>query len=69
MNKIKIIENGPAVITISKEVESREIEVTLPSGEVVIKEGTLAICRCGMSKNHVFCDGSHQLLELLENGI
>ncbi len=52
-NKITIIPNGPAMI-------QGTCEVTLPNGEVVIKEGRTTLCRCGLSANKPFCDGKHK---------
>ncbi len=52
-SKITIIPNGPAMI-------QGNCEVTLPNGEVVVKEGRTTLCRCGLSANKPFCDGKHK---------
>lgn len=53
MAKIKIIENGPAI------VEAPVITISLPDGSEVERKDIAAICRCGNSKEGVFCDGTH----------
>ncbi len=53
---IRCRENGPLVIQGAiKIVDHLGNEFTLPVG----KE-TIALCRCGHSKNKPFCDGSHK---------
>ena len=53
---IRLRENGPLVVQgIVKIVDHLGNEFTLPTG----KE-TIALCRCGQSKNKPFCDGSHR---------
>lgn len=32
-------------------------------GTETLKEGKTALCRCGVSKNKPFCDGSHKAIE------
>jgi len=32
-------------------------------GSETIKDGTIALCRCGASQNKPFCDGSHKNIE------
>ena len=31
-----------------------------PDGSEEIKEGTVALCRCGLSAKKPFCDGTHK---------
>ena len=53
---IRCRENGPLVIQGAfRIVDHLGNEFTLPVG----KE-TVALCRCGHSKNKPFCDGSHR---------
>jgi CDGSH-type Zn-finger protein len=53
---IRLRENGPLVIQGAiKIVDHQGNEFTIPPG----KE-TVALCRCGHSKNKPFCDGSHR---------
>ncbi|MFA9239444.1 MAG: CDGSH iron-sulfur domain-containing protein [Candidatus Paceibacteria bacterium] len=49
-SKITIIKNGPAIIQSQENI--------LINGES--KGNTVAICRCGHSKNGIFCDGNHK---------
>ncbi len=54
---IRCRENGPLVIQGPvKIVDHLGNEFTLPVG----KE-TVALCRCGQSKNKPFCDGTHRV--------
>ena len=52
---IKTRENGPFLVT-------GEVTVTDHEGNVFDTSGkdTIALCRCGVSKNRPFCDGSHR---------
>lgn len=50
--KIDLIENGPILV-------NGKIELKNSKGEVIPTETTVALCRCGSSKNKPFCDGSH----------
>jgi len=53
---IRCRENGPLVVLGAiKVVDHLGNEFSLPTG----KE-TVALCRCGHSKNKPFCDGSHR---------
>jgi CDGSH-type Zn-finger protein len=53
---IRLRENGPIVLQGAIQiVDHLGNEVPLPTG----KE-TIALCRCGQSKNKPFCDGSHK---------
>lgn len=47
--QILILENGPILI-----------EGPLEIGGKVIEQQTVALCRCGASKNKPFCDGGHR---------
>jgi len=52
--KLNIIENGPIIL----DTES-EISVTA-GGSSEVKKGPVYLCRCGLSTNKPFCDGSHR---------
>ncbi len=52
---IKCRENGPLLVTGPVTVEDHEGNAFDTGG----KE-TIALCRCGVSKNRPFCDGSHR---------
>ena len=50
--EIMIIDNGPAII-------KGEFNISRGTGEEIESGKQVALCRCGGSKNHPFCDGSH----------
>ena len=50
--EILIIDNGPAIV-------KGNFNVKRGSGESIETANQIAICRCGGTKNHPFCDGSH----------
>jgi len=50
--QIMIIDNGPAIV-------KGNFEVSRGSGKKIETANQVAICRCGGSRNHPFCDGSH----------
>jgi CDGSH-type Zn-finger protein len=53
---IRCRENGPYVITGAiKVIDHQGNEFAIPPGK-----DTVALCRCGHSKNRPFCDGSHK---------
>jgi len=53
---IRCRENGPLLIQgLVKIVDHLGNEFPLPVGK-----DTIALCRCGQSKNRPFCDGSHR---------
>ncbi len=35
-------------------------------GKEEVKEGNVALCRCGLSKNKPFCDGTHRETDVLD---
>lgn len=45
-------ENGPLVVTNAPDLIG-------PDGETIPTKEVAALCRCGMSRNKPFCDGSH----------
>jgi uncharacterized Fe-S cluster protein YjdI len=54
--KIEPLANGPLLI------HGKYVLVDKGRKEVM-KEGTLALCRCGGSKNKPMCDGTHQMID------
>ncbi len=53
---IRCRENGPYVIQGAiKVIDAQGGEFAIPPGK-----DTVALCRCGHSKNKPFCDGSHR---------
>lgn len=63
--RIKITENGPYIVTGGVPLKEK---IIVPQGKAYIfKDGrqlpqaaSYALCRCGKSKNHPFCDSSHE---------
>ncbi len=49
---IRVIKNGPLVVT-------GDVRMTDAQGKVIKEMGRSVLCRCGMSPNPPFCDGSH----------
>lgn len=52
-NQIKILDNGPLVV-------SGDIHLVDAEGNEYVKKGKIFLCRCGLSMNKPFCDGSHR---------
>ena len=52
--KISVRQNGPLLV-------SGTVELTDVEGNAYNLEGkdTIALCRCGASRNRPYCDGSH----------
>ena len=58
---IRLRENGPLVITGKIRITDHlGNEFTIPPGK-----DTIALCRCGQSKNKPFCDGTHKTCSFL----
>ena len=55
-NQIKILDNGPLVVT-------GDFQLCDSQGNVAPKKGKIFLCRCGQSNNKPFCDGSHKKAE------
>ena len=58
LTELTVISNGPLKI-------KGTLQIQLASGETVLKEGTTGFCRCGVSANKPFCDGSHRKAEFI----
>jgi len=50
--KVEVLENGPLLVY-------GTLKVTLKDGKEEVKNRTTAFCRCGLSDNKPFCDGTH----------
>jgi CDGSH-type Zn-finger protein len=50
---IKIGDKGPYII-------KDGVTLVHPDGREELREGTVALCRCGLSAKKPFCDGSHK---------
>lgn len=50
--KVEVLENGPLLVY-------GTLKVTHKDGTSEIKNKTTAFCRCGMSSNKPYCDGTH----------
>lgn len=50
--KVDVLENGPLLVY-------GTLEVTHSDGSKEVKNKTTAFCRCGVSENKPYCDGSH----------
>ncbi|MDF2499647.1 MAG: hypothetical protein K0Q77_361 [Anaerosporomusa subterranea] len=51
--KIQVLDNGPNIVIGNADVVDAD-------GKSFKKGEQWALCRCGLSKNMPFCDGSHQ---------
>lgn len=51
--KVEVTANGPVLI-------HGVVEVNHENGASEKREGVTALCRCGMSSNKPYCDGSHR---------
>ena len=51
--KIEVAPNGPYLVKTSCTIIHHD-------GREEIREGTVALCRCGQSANKPFCDGQHR---------
>lgn len=57
--KVQVLKKGPYLI-------HGKFMFVDDKGEESIKEGSIALCRCGLSKNKPFCDGSHRTSTILD---
>ncbi len=65
--KIKIIKNGPYIVTGNVPIEEKLIvfenaNYAYANGRELPQAETYALCRCGHSKNMPFCDGFHAFI-------
>lgn len=51
--RIEVVPNGPVRV-------HGDIEVTHSNGSVEKRERITALCRCGLSSNKPYCDGTHK---------
>ena len=51
---IKLVKDGPLLL-------AGNVTLKAGSGRVAWEGESVALCRCGESKNKPFCDGSHQV--------
>jgi len=54
--KIQVNAGGPYLV-------KGKVVLTDKDGSETIKEGTIALCRCGASQNKPYCDGNHKDIE------
>lgn len=52
--QITVSKNGPLLVR-------GPAEVVDPDGNTIRKADSMALCRCGYSRNRPFCDGSHKV--------
>lgn len=58
--KLNVMDNGPYII-------NGPITIVHKDGTEETKEGKVALCRCGLSKNKPFCDGAHRNSDVLKS--
>jgi CDGSH iron-sulfur domain-containing protein 3 len=51
--QFKVFANGPLQV-------SGDFELFDSEGEIITSQGPIFLCRCGMSSDKPFCDGSHK---------
>ena len=56
ITNILIKPNGPILV-------NTDCQITHSNGEVEIKQGSIALCRCGASGNKPYCDGTHRKID------
>ncbi|MCH7516801.1 MAG: (4Fe-4S)-binding protein [Bacteroidetes bacterium] len=56
LTNIKVNAGGPYLV-------KGKVTLIDKDGSETIKEGTIALCRCGASQNKPYCDGNHKDIE------
>ncbi len=51
--KIKVMDNGPLLV-------NGDFEVVDVEGNTFETKKSVSLCRCGLSENKPFCDGTHR---------
>lgn len=54
-NSIMVRPNGPLICK-----GNTDITLLNADGELILKDKEFALCRCGLSRNKPFCDGTHK---------
>ncbi|MEX1189505.1 MAG: (4Fe-4S)-binding protein [Bacteroidia bacterium] len=55
---VKVMGSGPLILSEGCTIEYK--------GEMIQKEGVVALCRCGMSSTKPFCDGAHKREQFID---
>jgi CDGSH-type Zn-finger protein len=53
--KMQVSKNGPYIV-------KGVVTIINSDGTEIVKEGTIALCRCGSSNNKPYCDGAHTIM-------
>ncbi|MBK6641303.1 MAG: (4Fe-4S)-binding protein [Bacteroidia bacterium] len=56
--KVHVMSKGPLIV-------KGNCTVVDENGNETLKEGQVALCRCGASSNKPYCDGSHRKVDVL----
>ena len=57
---VTVLDNGPLLV-------KGTITIVDKDGKSEVKQGSSALCRCGLSKNKPFCDGAHKTCDVLKS--
>jgi uncharacterized Fe-S cluster protein YjdI len=58
--QITVVDKGPYLV-------KGKVVLVNKDGTEETKEGNIALCRCGLSKNKPFCDGTHRTTDVLHH--
>ncbi|HRH65998.1 MAG TPA: (4Fe-4S)-binding protein [Bacteroidia bacterium] len=58
--RIAVLDKGPYLV-------KGKFIIVNKDGKEESKEGNIALCRCGLSKNKPFCDGTHRTTDVLHH--
>lgn len=61
--KVTCFENGPCVI------EGNMVYIDADGNEQTTPGKSVALCRCGSSKNKPFCEGTHKTVDFTATGL